>query len=171
MPAPHFISINEQSQCWGFVHSKSISVIWSQPWRLQEQFFHNHSYFFQHMSPESVSNFPGCVHRVLFLTNAVSLNGLGLAMCQQDPSGRLQAASPAQCSTSLGTIQPLWKMPIISTQTAEIWRFTEKRAYIYRLGLCGTQQEKKLGKNLRSQPFFQTQGCTSLAALCDMCLW
>lgn len=43
----------------------------------------------------------------------LSPNGLGLAMCQQDLCGQLQAPSLSQCSTTLGTTQPLWEMPII----------------------------------------------------------
>lgn len=110
------------------------------------------------MSPESGSNFPGCVHQVLFLTNVVSLNGLGLAMCRQDPRGQLQAPSLAQWSTTLGTVQALWKMPIISTQTAQTWRFTEIRAFICEVRSAWYTVRKGAGKEFENSDFPPNSG-------------
>lgn len=87
-------------------------------------------FFFQHMSPESGSNFPGCVHRVLFLTNAVS-EWFGACHVSAGPLWPTASSIPGPVEYNPWHHTASVENANYSAHTAQIRRFTEIRARIY----------------------------------------
>lgn len=162
-----------------FVHSKSVSAIWSQQHSLQMYLFHNHSYFSSIRSLKLVPILPvACVEYYSQQKFSLSMPVSVWPHVHARPMFRifesracLQAGSPwlwkAQCFSCRAPLEDVG----CTLTSVDIESYTEISVYTAcRLSLFTEEASAWVGYGKdRGHEHVPTQGCSSLAVQSDVC--